>query len=174
MNDRQRIIEEGIKRNKSVKEINTVLNKYGLDGFNPLTYTENYKRAFKNFAPQMVEFARDLRTQGGAIAKPILQTAHDLRTSPYKTQVLIDAFKEGVKNKDMRNLAKGAVAGAAIGKLTPITTLGGAVVGGIAGLAGQGDLKKGAKNIPYPQPKYADFDITDDQSIPLNHAPAAQ
>lgn len=147
MNDRQRIIEEGIKRNKSVKEINTVLNQYGLEGFNPLTYTENYKRAFKNFAPQMIEFARDLRTQGGAIAKPILQTAHDLRTSPYKTQVLIDAFKEGIKNKDMRNLAKGAVAGAAIGKLTPITTLGGAVVGGIAGLAGQGDIKKGAKNI---------------------------
>ena len=153
-NNRNRIIQEGIKNNKGVKQINKELRIAGEKEYNPLLYKENYKN-WNNWAKDFKSLGRDFSTMGGAIIDPIRKTVVDVYKAPsyLKTQVLQDALTGAAKsasanNKRLSGMLKGAAEGYVVGKAVPkIGGLAGIVTGGIMGLVGEGDMKKGAKDV---------------------------
>lgn len=131
----QQIINDGIRLNKTYKEINNALVREGYKpGYNPLLQVENYANLPNQLARGALQMGRDLRTFGGQFLKPIndisiaFTNAPDTLQDKYKATK--EAFKKAVNNNEYRKLYSGGLVGGIAGNLIPrVGVLGGAMLG---------------------------------------------
>jgi len=132
---RDYVIDEGIRRGKSVSQINDALSHYNLGSYNPLTYGKNYANIPANFARNAGEFARDARSVGGAIVSPFISASKAPKGK--RAEAVREKFLNAVYSDPFKRTFKGAVIGGTAGSVIPgIGTLGGAILGGVTGLVG--------------------------------------
>jgi ABC-type dipeptide/oligopeptide/nickel transport system permease subunit len=90
-------------------------------------------------AKDLREMGPALRTAGSELIKPIVSTADAIYRAPKdkKIEAVKKAFADTINNDRVKRMAQGAAIGAGVGTVfTPIGTLGGTIIGGLAGLVG--------------------------------------
>lgn len=134
---RERIIDEGISKNIKVEAINKKLAKYNQAPYNPLTYGKNYTNIGGNILRNAQEMGEGLRTIGGAIAKPIVDTSNKIYHSKDKLRAVKEAFNEARNNPTLKNIIKYGGAGATAGlAFEGLGAIPGAILGGVVGASG--------------------------------------
>ena len=89
------------------------------------------------------EMGAGLRTAGSELIKPAITTTSKIYQAPKgkKMEAVKKAFVETINDDRVKRMAQGAAIGAGIGTaFTPIGTVGGGIVGGLAGLVGPENL----------------------------------
>ena len=137
---RQELINAGIRNNLSYNQINRMLNDSGYKGgYNPLLQLENYKQLPKRAIENATNMARDLRTFGGYIVKPLSDAsiaAHEAKQGD-KINKAKEAFKKSISNDNYRKTFQGMLAGGALGSVVPkVGLIGGAMLGASLGMEG--------------------------------------
>lgn len=138
---RNDIIQYGLNNGFRAKDIDKALSRAGMSPYNPLANAENWRQIPGRFAEQGIEFGRNLSTLGGAMLGSIAQGA--------KGGNIQEAFLNAINSEPARRTIKGAIGGAAAGKVIPkIGTVGGALLGGTAALlGGERGLAAGSKDL---------------------------
>ena len=134
-NIRDTIIQQGIQGGYKVSTINKVLRDNNQTEYNPLTYGKNYQNLYGNLTKNLQDIGRDIRTMGGVVAQPFIDTAK--APEGKRVEALKTKFKQAVNNEPLRRTFQGMAIGGAVGSALPIVgTAGGAIVGGLIGLTG--------------------------------------
>jgi hypothetical protein len=127
--DRNQFIQYAIDNGYKAREIDNALKSINQPGYNPLTYSGNYKNLPANFSRNAKEFARDFKTITGVLASEIMTGEKGVKVA--------DKFKQAINSEPLRRTASGALVGGLVGSGLPVVgTLGGAVLGGLTGLVG--------------------------------------
>ena len=133
----RQIVETGLRENKGVDWIQTQLSRHGYNkNYNPAMYVENYKNLAGNALSNAKNMARDLRTFGGLMLRPIMNIEMDVAKAKKgeKLNALKKSFKEAVNDDRWRKMYGGAAIGGLAGSVIPrIGTLGGAMAGAMLG-----------------------------------------
>lgn len=120
---RDQLIDYGIAKNFSVKDINKELKARGMASYNPATRGKNYLGMPKEFLKEGGEFAKGLVTFGGEVIKPIAKSID----TAYRQKNIVEAGKSIAKDikstatspttwKTLKGAGIGAVTGGVIGR----------------------------------------------------------
>lgn len=134
---RERIIDYGISNNLKVSDINRALSNAKQAPYNPLTYGKNYLNLPKNALRNLEEMGTGLRTIGGAIVKPIVDTSNKVYVAKDKLGAVRQAFNEARNNPKLKNMLKYGGIGAGIGSgFGVVGAIPGAILGTSIAVAG--------------------------------------
>ena len=138
---RNQVIEYGLSHGYRARDIDTALKNLNMGSYNPLTYGGNWQRVPGRLVEQGKEIGRNLTTVGGSM----LQAAREAA----KSGDIKGKFLEAINSDPARRTIAGALAGYGAGRVIPkIGGIGGALVGGTAGLLGGEDgIVAGGKNL---------------------------
>lgn len=90
-------------------------------------------------ARDLKEMGAGLRTAGSELVKPIITTTNKIYRAPQgkKLEAVKKAFADTINNERTKRMLQGTAIGAGVGSIVPgIGTVGGGIVGGLAGLVG--------------------------------------
>ena len=137
---REQIINMGLDQNAKVGDINFTLKKYGhKPDYNPILEKELWKRLPGNALNNAKGIARDFRTLGGYIARPIVDAEYAYHNAKQgeKLEATKRAFMNAVNNDRYRKTLGNTILGGAIGTFIPkVGPIGGALTGASLGVAG--------------------------------------
>ena len=122
-------INYALSKGYSAKDINTALQDAGMGGYNPLTYGGNWSQMGPSAVKDLKEIGRGLTTVAGSLANSLREGIQGGN--------LQEKFLSAINSEPARRTVKGALAGAAAGKVIPkVGTIGGALLGGTSALLG--------------------------------------
>ena len=141
---RDKIIRDALSAGKNAKQIDAELRKHGFkEKYNPLLYKGNWENLLPRAGEQFKNMGRDMSTAGGELIYNIGKPFKAAMDAP--SGIKMEMFKRSLgDNSKVKNVLEGMAAGYGASKVISkipgpvgkIGGLGGAVTGGLVGLAG--------------------------------------
>lgn len=138
----EQIVKMGKDKGARPSDINYTLRKYGINRtYNPIMDRDNWTNLPGNIKKSTVAMARDARTFGGVVLKPLTDADYAMHNAEGrgidKLAAAKDAFLKTINEDRYRKTLGGALAGGIAGTFIPkVGTIGGALTGAGIGMSG--------------------------------------
>ena len=138
----EQIVKIGKDKGSRPSDINYTLKKYGISRrYNPVTDVDNWKNLIPNAASNAKGMARDAKTFGGYVISPIIDADYAMHNTKGrgidKLAAAKDAFIKSINDDKYRKTLGGALVGGIAGTFIPkVGTIGGALTGAGIGMSG--------------------------------------